>query len=936
MNMMLQQVLAAFRRDVRIPFCLILAAYVSLGLSVLGFGRSVAEVLLTVVVCVGLDYALNKLFRKDRGGFPWSGCITGLGLSILLNYGYQTWLVLLPAFLAIASKHLFTFEGRHAFNPGMFGVVAAVFLADGLISPSPAYQWGGSTAIAALVATMALAVFVFRINRTPLLVSFFVFYSLQMLLRAYVMRHHLPMETIILGTYTSAPFFLFMFYMITDPMTSPQGPRAQIATALAITVVDLFLHMKGSYTTLFRALFVVQAAVLVWRHGRSIFAVGVRSYWRARSIGSYAKRLALIVPAAALLVAAYGRPALRLYAPPAFTFSEVPASQTGITSEMSNVLEEVDPRVRHIAKWILSVGDAVAVADLDCDGDQDVFLTNTLKRPEDRCALYLNEGPLSFVRAPLPAMDERCRHPEQHGLPACAVFADYDNDGDQDLFVGMGYGPSVLLRNTLMETGQLLFEDVSLTSGTEDFAVCLAALFVDYDQDGRLDLFFGHALAPLLPGYSTPTPLTIFNLPQPEHPGDRRMFHFMHSTWNNAENGGTNVLFRNAGGGTFQRLNATDLKMPESHWTLAINAADLNQDGWPDLYCANDFGPDDCYLNESGRSFRRLRGTFFGTVGRDTYKGMNCSIADFDRNGWLDVYVSNVHAPLQAEGSLLWMLRPGSENSAAPEFSNEAARRGALNEKRFGWGAAAGDLDHDGWTDIVQVNGLFDDRLDKRFEKPRDYWYVNEKLARTGPEVHAYADMWGDIRGYSIWGRQKNRVLLNDGGNFTDVAELTGLAEPDNARGAALADFDNDGDLDLLITHQHGPATIYSNTLAATAANWIGLDLRGDGVAVNRDAINVRVELTCGDGSVTQCREVQNVTGFSAQGDRRLLFGLGSVTNTASARIIWKHGIETTVGNLAPGRYHRLEMQTNTAAEKNPVIGNTTTMHFQSLERNEP
>src|SRR5206468_299021 len=112
--------------------------------------------------------------------------------------------------------------------------------------------------------------------------------------------------------------------------------------------------------------------------------------------------------------------------------------------------------------------------------------------------------------------------------------------------------------------------------------------------------------------------------------------------WDNATNGGRNVLYRNLGGGRFERLDSAALGLPETHWSLAVATGDLNHDGWTDLYVANDFGPDDLYLNEGGKHFRHVQGPLFGTMGRDTYKGMNASMGDVDRNGYLDVYVSNV------------------------------------------------------------------------------------------------------------------------------------------------------------------------------------------------------------------------------------------------------------------------------------------------------
>jgi hypothetical protein len=561
------------------------------------------------------------------------------------------------------------------------------------------------------------------------------------------------------------------------------------------------------------------------------------------------------------------------------------------------------------------VGDAVAAGDYDGDGRVDLFLTHPLRAAADRNALYRNLGGWRFERVPLPALDDLSHAPDRYGLAAGALFADYDGDGDQDLFLSVGYGECRLLRNRLVETGRADFEDVTRASGIEEYTVSLAANFLDFDRDGNLDLFIANAMSPLLTGYDPPRRLSIFHLPEPEYAGDRRMLDFMHSSWDNASNGGRNVLYRNLGGGRFQRLDPVAMGLPETHWSIAVGTGDLNRDGWTDLYVANDFGPDDLYLNEAGRRFRRVAGRVFGTVGRDTYKGMNATLADFDRNGWLDVYVSNVHMPLQAEGSLLWMAYPSG--GFVPELRDEATRRGALNEHRFGWGGAAGDLDDDGWPDLVQVNGMVDDTLDHdpRFATCRDYWYLNEKLMRSGPEIHTFVDMWGDLRGACINGREANRVYRNRGAGekpqFVDVAPQLGWGPETPARGALLADLDNDGDLDLGITHMAGPFVLYRNTRAeGTGADrhWIGLELEGDGVSCNRQAAGTRVVVAYGAGRdrVEQVQEVTVTNAFSAQGDRRLHFGLGAHAGPVEVTVGWCGAEPVPVGRLDVDRYHEL------------------------------
>ena len=358
--------------------------------------------------------------------------------------------------------------------------------------------------------------------------------------------------------------------------------------------------------------------------------------------------------------------------------------------------------------------------------------------------------------------------------------------------------------------------------------------------------------------------------------------------------------------------------MPETHWTTAIGSGDLNGDGYTDLYCSSDFGPDDLYLNDNGKRFVRVSGKTFGSIGKDTYKGMNVSIADLDNRGLLDIYVSNVHVPLQAEGSLLWKTRLNPRNHFRPDFQDEATMRGVLNEGGFGWGAAVGDLNLDGWLDLVQANGMVDDSADKRFEKPRDYWYVAEKMMLSGPDVHSYADRWPDLRGYEIFGRQANRVYLSRGAEttmqFVDVANEVGITELGNSRGVALADFDNRGVLDLAITHQFTPLSVYRNTLheedqkTGSVHHWLGLSLHGDGVRVNRDAVGTQVFLTYQkDGKAfRQMREVQIANGFSAQGDRRLLFGLGDYSGPVTVEIHWYGGETISYSELELDHYHNI------------------------------
>lgn len=900
-------------RDVRLPFACILTLYAALGCTVLGFNRSPWQMVATVAASMAVEILLARLIRREWA-VPISAYISGIGLSLLLNYAHNPWLLFPPVFLTIASKYIFTFKNRHFFNPTLVGVVGMLWCGQGMYASAPAYQWGGSFALMAFMVTAALTLFIFRVNRAPLVVAFLIFFGIQLSIRAYVVRWHIDPSTLWLGTFSSPSFYLFTFFMITDPKTSPDGKVAQVGWAFAIVVLDLWFHTKLSLSTFLFALFWLSLARGCWLHFGEWRRVGL-PYLRLalfnRETGLRWLVILTLGSAGYLGYREYIRPGVALH--PDFRLEAITSNVTGVDSRMSDLLNEVDPRIRHFSKWILSVGDAVAVADYDNDGLPDIFLTNTLKRPADRCALYRNLGSMRFERVKIPALEAAMLDPEKYGIPTFAAFGDYDNSGRQSLLIGMAYGKMVLLKNTLDRNGSTVFVDVSMRTGVAVHNTCVAATFLDYDRDGWPDLYVANSLTTHLPDYSPPVPLNIFNLPVAEHVDDRRMFHFMHESWNNARNGGKNILFRNNGDGTFTRMDAAAMGLTETGISLAVGTADFNHDGYTDLYVANDFGPDDLYLNQEGKFFRRVAGRTFGSIGKDTYKGMNVSIGDIANDGEQATYVSNVHVPLQAEGSLLWIAKPNANNRFIPDFTDEAAAQGALNEGGFGWGAAMGDLNLDGWLDIIQANGMVDDRADKRFQRTESYWYMAEKVMRSGPEVHSYVDRWPDLRGYDIFGKQPNRVYLSRGdrklARFADVAVQVGLTDLTNSRGVALVDLENNGTLDVIITHQFESASFYRNLPKDTARRkWIGLDLRGDGIHESTDAYGTIVRATTlRDGRpLTQTREIRSVSGFSAQGDRRVLFGFAGDESPLSIEILWHGGGKTVLLNPEKNRYHRI------------------------------
>lgn len=881
-------------RDPRVPFAILLIGYLVIGISYLGFNRSIDQIAVIVGAAVVFELVLHAVFKKPKLFFPLSALISGLGLAILLNFSHSVWVGVWPVFFAMASKYIFTFEDRHVYNPSLFGVVMSLFLTNGLVSSAPSYQWGGALVVSVFVVLAALILFVQKINRHALIISFLVFYSLATALRAYIARDVIPPETLFLGALTAPAFFLFAFFMFTDPATSPKTTRGQIYASLAVVTVDFILHMGQVLETIFYAAFIVTTIKFLFLHGRRLWRA--RRLWDERLLFG-ARRAAtlslicLVVHVVSFSVSeAAGRHKVQ------FQLRKV---DSGLMGRPSPLTSEVDPRVLNVGKWLLSIGDAAAVGDFDNDGLLDIFVTNSLKAPEDRGTLYRNLGHLKFEKVDLPALESIRRDPYHKGFFGGAIWLDYDNDGDQDLLVLVGYGQTRLLENQLIPSGHATFKDVTDTVGPFGYTISVGANVLDFDRDGRLDIVIGNAFETELPGYDQPTPFNAFQLPAPQYAGDRRMFNFMHRTWHDAENGGGVFFFKNENG-HYRKIPNDVIGISDRRWSLDIGTGDFDQDGFVDLYVANDFGPDQLLLNEHGQKFREVKGRLVGELGRDTYKGMNASISDFDNNGFPDVYVSNVHETLQTEGSLLWMNDGQVRSKGYKAFRDEATGRNALNERRFGWGAGVGDLNRDGRLDIVQSNGYLDDRYDHMYEGCPDYWYWNGLVALSPPEIHGFADNWADLRGRCFFPYEVNRVYLNLGSKFVDVADEVGFTEKNAARGMAVADLDNDGDLDVIVTGMTQPPTVYEN-LSLNDNDWMGLKMEGNGTSCNRDALGTKVRV------LGQYREVQAKNGLSSQHDRRLFFGLGErAPGPVTVEVNWCGDASVERYELESKKYHKI------------------------------
>ncbi|MEM7052657.1 MAG: FG-GAP-like repeat-containing protein [Acidobacteriota bacterium] len=516
---------------------------------------------------------------------------------------------------------------------------------------------------------------------------------------------------------------------------------------------------------------------------------------------------------------------------------------------------QLDGKLAHINSWVSSVGAAVAAGDYDNDGWVDLFLTNSRKGTPNM--LYRNNGDGTFSERATDAGLADAN--DERGTSMDAIWGDIDNDGWDDLYL-VRWGNDSLYRNngdgTFTEITDKVFKRRDGSAGSQ-WANGNAALFFDYNRDGRLDLYVGNYFQEV----------DLWDLE------DTRI---MHDDFEKARNAGKNYLYRQNPDGSFTEV-AADLALDDTGWTLAVGSADIDNDGLPDLYCANDFGPDQLFLNNGDGSFTNVTDT---AIGFDSKKGMNIDFGDFNNDGWLDGFVTNITtAEYLQEGNMLWHNNgPGPDGVVT---LTDLSLESGTYDGGWGWGAKFFDFDNDTDLDVVQLNGFIS-------AGDGNFWYDLASWTVTGEDV-ADAANWPPIRDRSFSGYEHVRLFRNDGlFQFVEQAEELGVTSRRDNRGAAVFDFDNDGDLDLFLANQDQPPELYRND-SAKGRHWLVLELETDpATGVNADAIGTRVTVI--SGAVQQIRERDGGNGFSGQSDPRLHFGLGEADQVALVEVRWPDG----------------------------------------------
>ncbi|MDT4894947.1 MAG: enediyne biosynthesis protein [Acidobacteriota bacterium] len=502
-------------------------------------------------------------------------------------------------------------------------------------------------------------------------------------------------------------------------------------------------------------------------------------------------------------------------------------------------------------------GCGVAFFDYDSDGWIDVLLLNGTrlggfsagKEPTNR--LYHNNRNSTFTD-----VTERAGL-RRGGWASSVCIGDYDSDGNEDLFITY-WGQNVLYHNN----GNATFTDATRRAGLAGRATRWGAgcTFVDYDRDGKLDLFVANYLK--------------FDLATAPEPGKGA-----NCTWKGVPvNCGpkglptdTNLLYHNQGDGTFTDVSeSSGVSKVQGHYSMTATTTDYNNDGWPDIYVACDSTASTLYRNNRDGTFTDVAleaGSAYNEDG-NAQAGMGVAVGDYNGDGLLDIFKTHFSDDL-----------PALYRNSGRDFFTDASRAAGFEHTRYvEWGTGFADFDNDGWPDIMIATGSVYPEVEKVF---KEYPHRSTRL-----------------------------VYQNLGnGRFRDVTALSGpgVLSPKSSRGSAFGDFDNDGDVDVLVMNMNEPPLLlrndYNQMRRRGTNNWLELKLTG--TKSNRSAIGARVTLR--NGSKVQAQEVTSQSSYYSHNDLRLHFGMGASRKADQLEIRWPSGQVEVIKNVAANQLVRIK-----------------------------
>ncbi len=589
--------------------------------------------------------------------------------------------------------------------------------------------------------------------------------------------------------------------------------------------------------------------------------------------------------------------------PPLFT--SIPPEDTGLYFE--NKLTE-GPNANVLMYEYLYNGGGVAATDLNGDGLTDLYFTSNMG--ENKC--YLNMGNMKFQDITQAAGLSGRPGPWKTGISA----ADVNGDGRQDLYLCYsGALPPEKRRNQLFinmgnnSEGVPLFEEQAKQYGLDSQAYSNQGYFFDYDRDGDLDMILLNHNPKSLPILNVAATSNVLQTDDPLQ-GVR--------------------LFRQENGQFKDVTLASGLSGSSLTYGLGVGIADLNDDGWPDFYISNDYAvPDYLYINlQNGRFENQLH----SQLGHTSHFSMGNDIADVNNDGLPDIFTLDMLPEDNRRQKLLlspdnydkfdlnvrsgfhyqYMRNMLQLNNGQGSFS-EIGQLAGVSNTDWSWAALLADYNNDGWKDLFVTNGYLRDYTNLDFiNYMEDYVQARGRLLRKD-----VLELVKEMPSSNL----TNYLFANDGdGTFTNRTSQFGLDQPANSNGAAYADLDNDGDLDLIVNNINKPAFLYRNESDTTANRYLQLKLEGQ--AGNTQGIGSRV--TIYHQGYQQSLTQMPTRGYLSTVSPILHFGLGTSTSIDSLTIQWNSGARQTLAKVRPNQQLVLKETEATLPPPSPTHNNST------------
>jgi len=550
-------------------------------------------------------------------------------------------------------------------------------------------------------------------------------------------------------------------------------------------------------------------------------------------------------------------------------FTALPAAQSGI--HFSNDIREADSTGSFINEFGY-MGGGVGIGDFNNDGLKDVFFAGN----QVSCRLYINKGNLAFED-----VTEKAGLRTQQVWATGVSIADVNSDGYDDIFV-CTFGRNLVQRaHTLLFINQrdLTFRECAAAYGLADTSYSTQAAFFDYDLDGDLDLY--------LMNYMLNGPNANTILPKDlsgRSPANDRLYRN-----EGPQNGAGHPVF-------------TDVTLAagirEDGYGLGLVISDLNNDGWPDIYVANDFLSNDVlWLNNRNGTFTNQ---VAAALRHQSYSSMGADVADINNDGWPDIatldmmpetnerkkltYSFMSYDRYQAERAMgyqpefmrnMLQLNNGAHSNGQVPYFSEIGQLAGISETDWSWSVLITDFDNDGWKDIHITNGIGRDFINADFLD-----FSNNILGNTRNREEQRRRIREKLLSLDHINLPNYLYLNNKDYTFKDVSAKAGVNEPSMSNGAAWADLDNDGDPDLVVNNINKPAFLFVNN---ARHHWLGIDLAGD--SANRHGFGAKVWVYYNGQAAMQ--EQSPVRGYCSSVDQRLLFGLGSRSLADSVVVLW-------------------------------------------------